>query len=145
MIMKICNKCKTTKYEDEFHRNKSKPDGLQTQCKSCTKNAYDKHPDKFKKRMKTNKQTDKSKYLKRIYEIGKKYDLSEEEYRILMDTHKGCCGICGKSLEKPCVDHNHSTGFIRGLLCQPCNSAIGLLGDTLEDVLKAVTYLQRVI
>ena len=52
------------------------------------------------------------------------------------------CEICGKS-SPLVVDHCHVTGAIRGPLCYGCNSGIGLLGDNLEGVLRAVTYLQR--
>lgn len=40
------------------------------------------------------------------------------------------------------VDHCHETGRIRGLLCNNCNRAIGLLGDSVELLLKAVEYLK---
>jgi len=40
-------------------------------------------------------------------------------------------------------DHDHATGKWRGWICFRCNSGIGLLGDTLEDVKKAVAYLEK--
>jgi hypothetical protein len=60
--------------------------------------------------------------------------------------HNGTCDCCGT--ESPvearwCVDHDHATGRVRGVLCSKCNTAIGKLGDTLEGVLRAVRYLQR--
>jgi hypothetical protein len=42
-----------------------------------------------------------------------------------------------------CVDHCHETKKVRGLLCSPCNRAIGQLGDTVQGVQRALTYLQR--
>lgn len=41
-----------------------------------------------------------------------------------------------------CFDHDHETGVFRGWLCHNCNKAIGLLGDTVEGVKKAVRYLE---
>jgi hypothetical protein len=51
-----------------------------------------------------------------------------------------CCG--GRDTNAVlCLDHDHTTGAFRGWLCKRCNSAIGLLGDTLYGVLCAVDYL----
>jgi hypothetical protein len=60
--------------------------------------------------------------------------------------HDGRCGCCGTDKPKEnrwCVDHDHVTGKVRGILCSKCNTAIGKLGDTLEGVLRAVKYLQQ--
>jgi hypothetical protein len=64
----------------------------------------------------------------------------------VLAAHGGKCGCCAAN--KPggkgwCVDHDHETGKIRGVLCNACNLAIGKLGDTLEGVLRAVKYLQQ--
>lgn len=62
-------------------------------------------------------------------------------------SHDGKCDCCGSTDSGGtvgwCLDHEHSTGRIRGMLCCSCNLAIGKLGDTLEGVLNAVKYLQR--
>lgn len=57
------------------------------------------------------------------------------------------CDICGKfgnkGLKRPlCVDHCHKTGKIRGMLCHKCNTAIGLLDDRVELLLKCIDYLK---
>lgn len=60
--------------------------------------------------------------------------------------HDGCCACCGVGAPGGkgwCVDHDHATGRIRGIICNACNLAIGKLGDTLEGVLRAVKYLQK--
>ena len=64
------------------------------------------------------------------------------EYTAWLVAQDGGCGICGKSGQLV-VDHEHASGRIRGLLCQNCNKGIGLLGDSLEGVRKAVNYLHR--
>lgn len=51
-----------------------------------------------------------------------------------------CCGNSGISLQ---WDHNHDTGQHRGWICSSCNTGIGKLGDDLEGVLKALTYLVK--
>lgn len=60
--------------------------------------------------------------------------------------HSGCCDCCGRDKSGGngwAVDHDHTTGRVRGVLCNWCNTAIGRLGDTLEGVLKAVRYLEK--
>ena len=52
------------------------------------------------------------------------------------------CECCGDSTTTLHWDHDHSTGKHRGWICSGCNTGIGKLGDNLEGVLKAVTYLQ---
>ncbi len=54
----------------------------------------------------------------------------------------GKCAICGKT-EKLVVDHDHETGKIRGMLCNKCNTAIGLLGDSLDGIQLAVNYFTK--
>ena len=51
------------------------------------------------------------------------------------------CQICGNT-ERPIVlDHCHVTKAFRGWICDRCNSGLGSLGDTLDSILKAVSYL----
>ena len=71
-------------------------------------------------------------------ELKYKYGLSWEEYLILYDSQEGSCKICKTPLsllsenqtKTANVDHCHSTGKIRGLLCGDCNRGIGLLKDS---------------
>jgi hypothetical protein len=85
------------------------------------------------------KRTKEERAEKHIYQT---YGLTKEEHEALMAEQDYCCAVCGKK-KKLCVDHDHETDEIRGMLCRNCNAAIGLLGDTIEDVEKAVNYLRR--
>lgn len=76
----------------------------------------------------------------------KQYGLTVAEYEAIYQQQHGCCGICGlhaSELSKGGlgIDHDHSTGIVRGLLCRRCNAAIGGLGDSLELLHKAISYL----
>jgi hypothetical protein len=76
-----------------------------------------------------------------------KFGLSPEDYLEMYNKQDGKCACCGRYAEEVsnknlAVDHDKDTGKIRGLLCSSCNQGIGLLGDDLESVIKAVRYLE---
>ena len=70
------------------------------------------------------------------------YGLTPGEYDALVVTQNGRCSICGCGDERLCVDHDHVTGIVRGLLCRNCNGGIGLLQDNPDLTEKATTYLR---
>lgn len=57
----------------------------------------------------------------------------------------GACECCGREpiAKKLSRDHEHGTDIFRGWLCAPCNLAIGRLGDNVEGLQRAITYLER--
>jgi hypothetical protein len=78
------------------------------------------------------------------------YKLTPEEYRAMYDAQNGVCFICqqttqgrGQKNNRLAVDHNHSTGKIRGLLCSHCNTALGLFRDSPELLKSAINYLKE--
>lgn len=71
----------------------------------------------------------------------KRYGLTPEAYDVLLEVHGGRCALCSDT--RVCVDHDHLTGRIRGLLCRKCNSGLGLLGDDLNRIQAAADYLRR--
>ncbi len=81
----------------------------------------------------------------------REHGVSIEEYESLLSQQNGGCAICGLSNVKhshgknrvPLVfDHCHVTGKFRGMLCQRCNRALGLIGDNAELLEKSVAYLR---
>ena len=73
--------------------------------------------------------------------LKKRYGLTLEEYEIMVDSQDGLCLIC-KSREKLSVDHNHTTGHIRGLLCFKCNIALWIIEDQVR-LDGAISYLKK--
>jgi hypothetical protein len=55
------------------------------------------------------------------------------------------CQLCKIDLTdiKVCIDHDHTSGLVRGIICNKCNIGIALLGDNLEGLEKAVSYLSN--
>lgn len=126
--MKCCTQCDEPKPLTAFHKKAKSPDGHNTRCRECRKS--DARPDLARRRT----------YLRK-----KMYGLSDAEFSVLLDEQRGCCAICQTTLEESrnglVIDHDHETGAVRGLLCGPCNSGIGHLGDNGETVWRAAIYL----
>jgi hypothetical protein len=70
--------------------------------------------------------------------------LRPDEYEDLIAWQDSKCAICLKDKdEQLSIDHNHSTGRIRGLLCGDCNRGLGLFKDNIATLKSAIEYLQR--
>jgi hypothetical protein len=72
-----------------------------------------------------------------------KYGVEPEHYAQMLAAQGGVCALCGRAgVRKLCVDHCHTTGQVRGLLCDACNTSIGKLGDTAEALQRVADYLR---
>lgn len=77
------------------------------------------------------------------YRIKKNYGLSVEDFDELLQKQGGVCAICNrvhKSSRRLCVDHNHKTGKVRGLLCNNCNQIIVSVVDNIPGALKRLNH-----
>lgn len=91
-------------------------------------------PEVRKKRLETSAryQAENEKTLKqyrRRDKLLRKYGLTMEQYQSMFDAQKGVCAVCHRRSTRTNlhVDHNHTTGKVRGLLCHHCNLALGLI------------------
>ena len=83
----------------------------------------------------------------------RKYGLTEESYIALFNKQDGKCAICAATLRmfncqierkhNTHIDHCHTTGRVRGILCSGCNLGIGQFKDNVETLLSAIAYLQK--
>jgi hypothetical protein len=78
--------------------------------------------------------------------LQRKYGITLEQYNQLLADQGGVCAICRKEeqifyIKRLGVDHNHETKQIRGLLCNNCNRALGLLKDDIKNVERLLWYL----
>jgi hypothetical protein len=78
----------------------------------------------------------------------KKYGIVPSDFYAMLERQNGGCAICGKEhsgcakQERLHIDHCHSTGRVRGLLCTNCNLAIGKLRDSPRLLRKAAEYIE---
>lgn len=132
-----CSTCRSMEPYENFYRDKTTKTGYSSYCKSCQRN-YDK----------AYQQTDKYRRKVRRMQWKKQgIDISHDVYEEMFAAVGGACEICGtvkNQFDKGmCVDHDHATGVVRGILCTKCNMAIGNLNDDLELVMRAADYLRR--
>lgn len=110
-------------------------------CDKCKKAISEKNRGRAKKNPEAYKKYRKKSWLKNIYGI------SIEEYEAMKADQLGVCAICGKqetaSNRELAVDHDHSTGAVRGLLCTNCNLGLGNLQDDPDIVRRALEYLEK--
>jgi hypothetical protein len=146
---KHCRVCNTTKPKTEFGIHRRYRDGLQAFCKECI-NARARQrrkgwsPEERERRREiARRYWDK----RRDADRESRYGITGDQYRALLQEQGGCCGICGTTenyaLKDMCVDHDHKTGAVRGLLCTRCNTSLGGFQDRPEVLEAAIEYLRR--
>ena len=73
------------------------------------------------------------------------YGLTVDDYNQMFAEQKGCCKICHKHQsefkERLSIDHCHTSGKVRGLLCNKCNRGLGFFDDSIALIQSALTYL----
>lgn len=72
-----------------------------------------------------------------------KYGITLNQYNCLFNVQKGLCLICRSRKKILCVDHDHKTGKVRGLLCDFCNKGLGYFKDDMRLILRSVEYLKN--
>jgi len=132
--IKACANCFVEKSLDKFVFNTK---GSPMWCKECTTNKQREYMRGYQ--ASHLELADKKAKAHKL----KKYNLTSEEFTYMVMEQGGVCAVCGLVPSALYVDHDHTTGTVRGLLCQKCNSGIGFLGDSLEGLEKAVSYLKR--
>jgi hypothetical protein len=116
--LKRCADCEQVKPLEQFDVHERQAGGYNCYCKPC--------------RSKRNRE----------WRFLREYGLTPDAHRALLDSQGGLCAICQ---ERPAehVDHDHMTGAVRGVLCFPCNAALGQLQDRVDLMRTAIDYLER--
>lgn len=133
--MKRCPSCGFTKPPSDFGPDKRRKDGRRVYCRDC--------------RNKKARDT----YFGNASMRRHGYWLTASDYYSLLTEQLSGCSVCrynpyqddepGRTTWRLNVDHDHSTGEVRGLLCRNCNRALGLLQDNPEIVSALLDYLVR--
>jgi hypothetical protein len=139
MEIKKCNDCLTEKSVEEFYikRIGKRGQNLYTsRCKVCQldrnmKNYYNESPEKRKRR----------RDLCSASHLLRKFGLTTEEFSAMIEQQNNKCKICECDMSSPQVDHNHTTGKVRALLCRSCNTSLGLLKEDSKILYNMISYI----
>ena len=133
---KSCKVCGESKSLSLFPRDKRMKGGRRNQCKTCW--------EQQKLKYEVNR-----KRSSRERQLMMAYGITLADYDRMFQEQHGRCAICGSEdpgkhkSEHLCVDHDHETGKVRGLLCHPCNRGLGLFKDNTNSLAAAIQYLSR--
>ena len=125
-----CKRCNEIKLLEEFYTDLKNTVGRQGSCKKC----YNKY---WKEEVSSYKTPE---YI-RTNRLKNRYGLTDEQYQEMYDNQLGNCKICDEHFDRLGIDHNHSTGQVRALLCDKCNRGLGCFNDDKNTLVKAVFYL----
>jgi hypothetical protein len=84
---------------------------------------------------------DKERATQRRAFLKRRYGLTPEEYQAMVVAQEGRCAICRREARELVVDHNHATKVVRALLCDQCNVMLGMAGESVETLQRAIAYL----
>lgn len=163
MTEKSCRICGQLKPVSEFYEMAGMADGHRNECKACNlqqkRERYLRDPEVAKARVKkwqhdnaerynaaqrARRQRPEVKAAERGGHLKRKFGLTSEQYDEMFEHQGGVCWICG---EPPAesqaldVDHDHTTGEVRALLCRNCNQGIGKFHENPELLMTAAAYL----
>jgi recombination endonuclease VII len=126
-------------------RRETEDPEFKVRARAAEKRWRDRNPDKVKaKNDKINAARTSESY--RMYNVLKK-GLTQDQYNAMLEQQGGGCILCGarspgKIKKHFCIDHDHKTDRIRGLLCDACNRALGLFKDNPEILRRAAAYVE---
>lgn len=124
--MKKCSKCFIEKPFNEFYRDSLRKDGFRSDCKKCKESSKASWSSSNQERIRNNQ-------YKRLYGI------TLEQFNQMSSNG---CEVC-ETFEKLCVDHDHYTNKVRGVLCNNCNTAEGFLNGDVERTNKLMQYMLK--
>jgi hypothetical protein len=142
--MKICNKCGKEKETSLFAKGKNYKDGYRNICKRCHTDYvidyYNKNPDKKAEKVRINSGKDFN---------WKRHNLPKIKFDEMLAKFDGKCYSCRINDAKN-IDHDHNccSGYrscgkcVRGILCNQCNTALGLLKDSKDTLRNLIEYLE---
>jgi hypothetical protein len=150
---KICYKCNTEQPLNQFTKDKYSKDNHSGLCKACTAikrkawNTQNPGVTVAASKRWTEENPEKAKRIRRNSWLKHSYGITQDQYDEMLRLQNNQCAICQRPqsdmIRKFCVDHNHTTGEVRDLLCPECNSLIGMAKENKDILLKAISYIEK--
>lgn len=118
-------------------------------CVSCAisgrKRLYLKDVDSEREKMRQSyaRNSEVRKFRSEEWRLRRAYGMTMQDRDSMSMQQSGKCAICGNAPQRLHIDHCHTSGRVRGLLCGSCNRAVGLLKDCPDNFLRAIAYLNR--
>lgn len=134
-VERSCALCRQSKPVTEFTRRTGKST-YQSRCKLCAARVV-------REARKSN--PERRALVERQSKLRRVYGMTPERYDELLKSQDGKCALCGRTevTRRLSIDHDHKTGVVRGLLCPPCNRALGTLGDGEGTIERLRKYLKE--
>ena len=143
---KRCCACQKILPTGEFVSNAPAQDGLTYRCRACHAawNADWRAANPERVRAMVAK---RDRLTSRRAKLRHKYKMELEQFDAMLASQGGRCAICSVVLAEggrggPNVDHCHSSGRVRGILCASCNQGLGHFADNAERLRSAIEYLE---
>lgn len=129
--MKRCRTCGEYSPLDDFYVRANSKDGRQNECKLC-----------LCARTRRNRKNWKPRTTRQNFKRAmRRFGLTLTDWHEMLIAQAGRCAICLEPMTRPNVDHDHSTGRIRGLLCDTCNPGLGFFHDDPAKLRAAAAYV----
>lgn len=125
----------------EFYPHRRMKSGLQPNCRKCGREWHRERPEYI--RAKNAEFKRKNPQYAINWSRRARFGLGPADVQAIIDAQHGVCVGCRRGLVsvKACVDHCHSTGVVRGILCNDCNLALGMAQDSPETLRRLAAYV----
>lgn len=136
-----CKECTSIYRKEKRNQN---PELSRLESRKYYNNNRDKSTVRRRKYRENNREKDN--LTKLVWRIKRNFGISLEERDNILRSQDGKCAICGTdnfTSKGICIDHNHMSGKIRGILCSRCNSGLGMFIDSRDIIIKAYWYLDK--
>lgn len=133
---------KSRKYNSE---NKEKIAARKKQWALDNPDKVNRHQKEHPEKRKIYNQTFRERHPERaaIYARKHNYGVTQEWFDNKLQEQNGLCVICSSEMIKPSVDHNHTTGVVREILCHLCNVMLGYAQDNPNRLISGAEYLRK--
>ena len=150
--MKVCKSCGIEKPLSKYHLAQKAgyvgkdgytrtTDVYKAHCKECYKKQQLEKYHELPIETKRHRRRKRDPEYHKAYKLKTLYGLTTEQFSAMIVEQNSVCKICSCHLDKPQIDHCHTTGKVRGLLCRSCNTSLGLLKENTNTLHSMIQYI----